>query len=309
MESFEGFIIAFAVILLIIAVVSYALAYVIPIIIGIAVISFIINLISSINKEKRERLEKIEQERQFDEAQVRDEQKKQEGYYKEMIVLGDESITLFERLPNCLESAEKYLDQAEVKFSDSAFVPFWDSIEEAVKMLGYFNEGVQHIGKNSSHYTELIGKYEDTPPQFPLARQSVEKLDVGTATAERMKAIVGTAQRNFQFAMIYEQHKTNQILVAGFTNLANALDQMTWKITNSIDDLAGSVDVMTSTLNESLHAIHSRVGDIADIAEKTSQKTSQHHDELMEEISKGSARERKVLKMLDNIQRGRRPSL
>jgi methyl-accepting chemotaxis protein len=226
-----------------------------------------------------------------------------------MIVLGDESITLFERLPNCLESAEKYLDQAEVNFSDSAFVPFWDSIEEAVKMLGYFNEGVQHIGKNSSHYTELIGKYEDTPPQFPLARQSVEKLDVGTATANRMKAIVGTAQRNFQFAMIYEQHKTNQILVAGFTNLANALDQMTWKITNSIDDLAGSVDVMTSTLNESLHAIHSRVGDIADIAEKTSQKTSQHHDELMEEISKGSARERKVLKMLDNIQRGRRSSL
>lgn len=117
-----------------------------------------------------------------------------------------------------------------------------------------------------------------------------------------MKAIVQTAQRNFQFATIYEQRKTNQILVAGFTNLAQALDRMTWQITASIDDLAGSVDVMTSTLNESTRAIHSRLGDVAEM-------TSQHHDELMKEASEGAARERKALEMLDNIQRGRRPSL
>lgn len=67
-------------------------------------------------------------------------------------------------------------------------------------------------------------------------------------TAERMKAIVRKAQRSFQFATIYEQRKTNQILIAGFTNLAEALDQMAYRITDSIDNLTNSVDVMTSMM-------------------------------------------------------------
>lgn len=246
---------------------------------------------------------KRRQEAKAEEAtRLRRHREEQQGYRKQMIVFGEQSIGLFESMPKHLSSAEKYLDQAEVDFADGAFAPFWDSIENAAKTLGRFDEGIHHIKDNSSRYTELIRKYEDTPPQFPLARQSVAKLGVGTATAERMKAIVRTAQRNFQFATIYEQRKTNQILVAGFTNLAQALDRMTWQITASIDDLAGSVDVMTSTLNESMRAIHSRMGDIAE-------RTSQHHDELMEEASEGATRERKALEMLDNIQRGRRPSL
>lgn len=185
-------------------------------------------------------------------------QAKQAGYHKQMIVLGKNSIALFESMPEYLKSADEYLDQAEFDFSDGAFAPFWDSIEKAAKTLGRFDEGVQKIKESSSRYTDLIRKYEDAPPQFPLGRQSVEKLRVGTATAERMKAIVRTAQRNFQFATIYEQRKTNQILVAGFTNLAQALDRMTWQITDSIDNLAHSVGSMASTMD----AIHSRLGDM-----------------------------------------------
>ena len=217
-----------------------------------------------------------------------------------MIGICEESIALFESMPKHLRSAEQYLDQADVDFSDGAFAPFWDSIENAAKALGCFDEGVHHIKDNASHYTELLRKYEGTPPQFPLARKSVTKLGIGTATAERMKAVVRTAQRNFQFATIYEQRRTNKILVAGFTSLAQALEQMTWQITASIDDLADSVDGMTSTLNKSMHAIHSRIGDIAE-------RTRQHHDEFMKEAAERATRARKVLEMLDNIQRGRRP--
>jgi len=166
-------------------------------------------------------------------------------------------------------------------------------VSNAAKALGRFDERVHHIKDNLSRYTELVGKYEDTPPQFPLAHESVAKLGVATATADGIKAIVRTAQRNFHFASIYEQRKSNQILVAGFTNLAQALDRMTWQITASVDDLA-------SMLNESMRAIHSRLGDIGE-------RISQHHDELMEEASGRAMRVRKALEMLDNIQRGRRP--
>jgi hypothetical protein len=59
---------------------------------------------------------------------------------------------------------------------------------------------------------------------------------------------------------------------------------------------------MTSTLSESMRAVGSRMGDIAEM-------TSRHHEELRKEASERAARERKALEMLDNIQRGRRPSL
>lgn len=111
-----------------------------------------------------------------------------------------------------------------------------------------------------------------------------------------------TAQRNFQFAVIYEQRKTNQILVVGFTNLAQALDRMTWRIADSISELAISVDGMTSTLNDSMHAIQLRVDDIA-------QSSAQRAKEASKEASERAAREKKVLDMLDNIQRGRKPLL
>lgn len=251
-------------------------------------------MMPSMEEKKRRQAAKAEEE-----TRLRWEQG---GYRDQMITLGEQSMIVFESMPTHLRTAEQYLDQAEIDFADGAFAPFWDSIENAAKTLGRFHEGVCCIKNNSSRYTELIKKYENTPPIFPLAPQSVSKLGVGTATAERMKAIVRTAQRNFQFAVIYEQRKTNQILVAGFTNLAQALDRMTWQITDSISELASSVDGMTSTLNDSMHAIHLRVDDIA-------QSSAQRDREASKEASERAAREKKVLDMLDNIQRGRKPLL
>jgi hypothetical protein len=245
-------------------------------------------------------------DREKREREAEDRRKEvQAEYRKQLIVLGDESLSLFESAPKHLSAAEEQLDQAEIDFGDRAFAPFWDSIENAAKSLAHFDAGVHHIRDHSSRYTELVRKYDDSPPQFPLARESVAKLGIGAATATRMQAIVRQAQRDFQFATIYEQRKTNQLLVSGFTNLANALSDMTWRITDSIADLTSSVDVMASTLNESLRAIHSRVGDLAE-------RTSQHHEELMaglnDRASQAAARERKALEMLNNIQRGRRPA-
>jgi hypothetical protein len=277
---------------------SKAISYWLPVIGGAC------GLLSGTAEASRRKKEEEEKARQIRDAEARakaaDEQRRrseQQEYRNQMVALGEQSLDLFEALPNHLSAAEKCLDRAEVDFADDAFAPFWDSIENAANWLGRFDEDVQQLKSNSSRYTELIGKCEDAPPHFPLAGQSVVKLNVGTATAERMKPIVRTAQRNFQFASIYEQRKTNQVLVAGFTNLARALNIMTSQITASIDDLATSVESMSSTQD----AIYSRMGDAV-------KQAGQHHGELMKEASEGAARESKALEMLDNIQRGRRPS-
>jgi len=225
----------------------------------------------------------------------------QQRYLNEMISLCKQSLDLFVSMPLYLSSAERDLDRAERNFTDGAFAPFWDSIETSAKSLGHFNEGICNIKRNSSRYTELIRLFAGNPPSFPISLQSITKLNVGTGTARRMEAIVRDAQRNFQFAMIYEQRKTNQILVAGFTNLAQALGEMTSQIESSVRLLSYSFDRMTSTIDESARAIHSRQGEILEA-------TTQSREESSTQASAQANREEKALAMLDNIQRGRRPS-
>lgn len=256
---------------------------------AVILLSILAGIIIGIMIPIREASKRRQAAKADDEARRQRHRDEQDGYRAQMIAFGERSLVSFELMPNHLRCVEEYLDQAEVDFADGAFAPFWDSIENAVKALGRFDECVRHIKDNSSGYSELIKKCEDTPPKFPLAPQSVSKLGVGTTTAERMRTIVRKAQCDFQFATIYEQRKTNQILVAGFTNLAQALKDMTGQLMASINDLASSVDGLASTLD--------------DIAE-----TANRHVEMTSETALEAARrERKVLEMLDNIQRGRRP--
>lgn len=197
--------------------------------------------------------------------------------------------------PSYLRDAEQILDQAEIDFKENALAPFWDSIEKATTMLGSFNLNIKVMEKELSEYTKLIGVYDGEPPVFPLSVKYVEKLKIGTGTAERMQSIVRSAQRNFQFAMIYEQRKTNQILVAGFTSLAQALEQMAQSINTAINDLSTSMDRMSSSLTNSMRRIESRIDDISETTSAYLNGQEEH--------------EKQAIEMLDNIQRGRKPLL
>jgi hypothetical protein len=271
-------------------------------------VGIVLGILGPIEEEKKRRqaLEAAEEARRqaaaaADEARRKRFREEQQGYRSQMVTLGEQSLVLFETMPGHLHSAEEYLDQAEGEFADRAFAPFWDCIENAAQLLGRFDEGVRQIKGNSSQYGTLIQKYENTPPRFPLARESVAKLEVATTSAKRMQAIVRQAQRDFQFATIYEQRKTNELLVAGFTNLAQALNGMSWQIAASIDGLAQSVDGMASTLNGSLESINSRLGDVVETSARNA-------DASATVAAQAAKREEKALEMLDNIQRRRRPS-
>ena len=250
-----------------------------------------------------QRIRKEEAARQAEErARLERHQKIQQEYRQQMVVLGDQSLGLFEYTAQYLRDTESYLDQAEADFTEGVFAPFWDSIEMAVNTLGHFDKNVCQIKTDLSSYTELIDKYEDVPPEYPFSRQSIDKLAIGRTTAERMKSIVRKAQGKFEFAMIYEQRKTNQILVAGFTNLAQALNGMTSRITTSIYNLTDSVDAMRLQQSESMQAIQSRMDNF-------SATTIQHHEQLSKEASAREDREKKIVEMLDNIQHKRKPSV
>ena len=248
--------------------------------------------------EEQNRLAAAEAARRArEEAERQRDLAEQARYLTELNSLNQRAIEAFEVTPQTIEAAERHLDRAEEDFADGAFAPFWDSVERAATSLGACHEKLRLITDNSSKYAELSKKYRGKAGAFAVSPKAANKLKLAAATSDRMNGVVRKAQRNFQFSVIYEQRKTNQILVAGFRSLAEALDEMTWRITSSVDNLATSINKMSSTLDESLRAIHSQTEKIASVAQAYQQDAAAR-----------AAREEKALEMLDNIQRKRHPS-
>ncbi len=252
-------------------------------------------------QEEAERL-RAEAERRMAEAERNRDAEQQSQYKNQILVINEDSIRAFEAMPVELEHAEKYLDQAAIDFAEGAFSPFWASVEKATLCLARFDESAGKIGKNSSTYVDLAKKYRSRAPAFSVSSDSTQRLKIAFETAKRMSEIVRKAQRSFEFSLIYEQIKTNKILVAGFNNLAHALEEMMWRITSSIDDLSSSVDRMSSTLNQSLQRI-------SDQTERVAVGTAGYREDLAKESAGRGAREEKALEMLDNLQRKRYPSI
>lgn len=209
-----------------------------------------------------------------------------------MLSINEESLSLLESMPGWVESAENHLDQAEFDFAEGAFAPFWNSVERAALSLAGFDESVQKLESNSCEYVDLLMRCKGQAPAFVVTSGSTMRMKLATATSHRMHGIVRRAQRDFQFSVIYEHRKTNQILVAGFKNLAQAVEEMASRITASIDSLTTSVDKMTSTLEESLRRLSEQTEKLATDATGGAARGN-------------SGREERVLEILDGIERKR----
>jgi len=220
------------------------------------------------------------------EAERRRAAGRQRDYAESLVRNCKESLDDFELLPEHLIAAEESLDQAEARFHEGAFAPFWDSIEQAVKQLGWFDTRVRSINSRFTTYDTLVKQYEGQPPPFPIDRDCVSNLAVSARTAERLRSVVYKAQCNSQFAEIYEQRKTNPTLVAGFATLANALALMSSELQSSIGQLAGSVGQLRSQFNDSLSAVQIN-------AAISTLLSAQHHKEVMLEL-KSAATQRKT---------------
>jgi len=211
----------------------------------------------------------------------------------------------FGRVPSSLLAAEEQLDQAEVEFEDGAFAPFWDAVGRAVESLGLADQLFRNISRDGSVYAEtcqLVGQPTDG---FPVANAEVERLrGLALSTSQRMAGIVRQAQKNFHFATIYEQRKTNQILIAGFTNLGDAIAGLGDRLTDSL----GSMSQLLVSLEDGQSRRHAELSDWKEAMTETSRANADAAAAQREAIAGEAAKAaQRQLAMLDNIQRSRRP--
>lgn len=145
--------------------------------------------------------------------------------------------------------AQKHLDAAEKEFAEGAFAPFWDEIEHAANQLAAYKNEVEHMQRNVSVYNneanELLRLGGDAVAPLALVEN---QLPDARPSAARFMSVVRKAQTNFEFAMIFEQRKTNQLLHTGFGTLGSAIHSLGESINASLDKLSRSLDTNTERM-------------------------------------------------------------
>lgn len=218
-----------------------------------------------------------------------------------------DSLAAYENIPKSLMTAEELLVTADSEFQEGAFSPFWDSVERAMSQLGAVDSSIRLIADRSSQYKALTVSYLGAPPPFPVDPDSARRLGTANDTAAHLQLIVRKAQRNFQFATIYEQRKTNTLLIAGFTNLADAIHGVGAQLEESVNLLGDRIDDLSSSMAEQNERLVDAVQDVSIAMDGVSSTIKEADEKARAATADQADRQDKANKMLDNIQRRRVP--
>lgn len=210
----------------------------------------------------------------------------------------NDSIHSAANLSTLLRSAEEKIDLAGKEFEEGVFAPFWDAVEQAANKLANFEATVRQLIQNSQFYSGEAPKLETPAPPFQIG---LDTLPDASRTANRLRAVVRRAQKDFHFANIYEQRKTNQLLVAGFSTLGEAIVELGDRLDSSLDRLASVVSISISDLASDITSSHENMTSRLAAELERSRDQAASDSEAQREI------ESKELEMLDNIQRRRKP--
>jgi len=133
------------------------------------------------------------------------------------------STNLVQELPELLKKASASMVRARHEFSDSAFSPYWDCIEKATRHLATFNNNIQVIRDYANQYYSILSdKKHNFPSFFPEQQVFPDSAPV----IDELNAVVRPGLTNYQFANIWEQRKTQNILIRGFSTLGESISNM-----------------------------------------------------------------------------------
>jgi hypothetical protein len=135
----------------------------------------------------------------------------------------EESEKMEENLRGFLEKVSIILKQCNHDYLDNAYDPFWTGIELAAKTLDNFRNDIQFLCTNAKIYYKQLKGHTHNFPNFPI---NVYSLPNPTHVLEEYKKILRLGQTNYQFANIWGYRRTHKSLIAGFTSLGDAVNNI-----------------------------------------------------------------------------------
>jgi len=227
----------------------------------------------------------------------------QEAYARELESLNEATISQLRLLPKDLTSADRCLDKAQTEFDDNVYSYFWEAVEQAIQHLGAYSDRIADIQTKADKYEQVTKLMSGPSPAFVVDSGASASLNAATRVSERMDNIVRAALKKFEFANIYEQRRTAHILVAGFTNLGQAINQMGAHISSAVSSLSSSISHMEDSItiqlrnNAAQAAAHYNETIVAN-NEALRRSQSQHRESLRA----GESQHREAARLLRELQ-------
>jgi hypothetical protein len=161
--------------------------------------------------------------------------------------LFDDAPLLISQMKEKVESAAQYVNDAEQEYRDRAFSPFWDSVECATKTIYQYNVHANDLSDSIKDYNGLIDHlpekigHDHIEHNFPTFPYSMDQVPVPVKVCDNLKRIVYDAQKDFEFAVIWEHRHTRQVLIGGFETLGQAIGNLQGRINASVHSLKESL--------------------------------------------------------------------
>lgn len=218
-------------------------------------------------------------------------------------------------LSTVLAAGELDLDRADEELAEGLYSPFWEAMEDATAKLHSFDKLLHLITARKALHLQQCETLGKLAVPFSLG---VAILPDPSPTHDRLRVLFRRAQKDRYYANNYEQRRiaskvdqTNAILVAGFSSLGDAVQRLGDRVSDSIRDLQATVEIGLGSLQSSLEnaaeaAVEQREAMLTELRSSRGAEESVLH-QLRQDADRRSVHEREARKMLDNIQRRRKP--
>ena len=213
-------------------------------------------------------------------------------------------------LPIILGETELTLDRADDELQNQLALSFWEVMEEAVAKLQDFQGAMSIIEARRAEYSAQASTLDGAVPGF---RIGVSILPDPSGIQSRLTHLFRQAQAIPHFCLVYEQRRTTSTLVAGFRSLGQAVERLGHRIVDELGSLATALDSRLDSLEKSLESSAAAAAEQSAALRTQLQSVVGSNDSLSRQLHQDaeahSETERLALRMLDNIQHRRKPSL
>lgn len=214
---------------------------------------------ASVQGSKADKMQRL---RELREAQLREREQREAEFSRKqaveernrlesaMLIAGREATRAYNEIPDLILCAEKHLNKADAEFHANAYAPFWDAVEKALPFFGEVTSRTRDITEAGTRHKRAAKAYKKKAiasagwllPTFPVASSDAIRYGkVAESARIRLAEIVRRGQTNFYFAAIYEQRRTNAILIEGFQTLSDAIEHLGDRLNFSLAGLSNQL--------------------------------------------------------------------
>lgn len=222
---------------------------------------------SAFNKSKQ-RQKRLEQE-ELAERQAEDERAKLQrqreieqdeerkineinGTRRYLVDVADRAVRSYSTLPTIKKDISRYISEAETHFNAGAYSPFWSAVEGAYLSLNKYLQALNEIREMANTHSLLVTKLFDlgadisTDCSFPVHVGPGEGSKVSLEIEKELDPLIYRAQQDSTFAIIWEQRRANSVLIQGFSNLEEVINQLKSHVSSEINNIAHSMGELSS---------------------------------------------------------------